>query len=322
MTAGFIIIDLEGPILSAEEREILQHPSVAGVILFSRNYEEPMQLRALTTAIKKAREGLWVAVDHEGGRVQRFRHGFTELPSMGHYGQQLQQNPDDAKQQLREMMTTAANELKSVGVNVNLAPVLDIDQGRNQVIGERSFGHDPATVITLGRVVIEALHAAGMPAIGKHFPGHGGVTGDSHQTLPVDERTREQIRIHDLLPFISLLSELDAVMPAHVVYSAFDAKPASSSRFWLTDVLREELAFDGVVISDDLSMVGAAAMGSYPDRALLSLEAGCDLLAICNNRAGAVAVIDALANYQNPASLERIRQFIVKYSFTTTRGNG
>jgi beta-N-acetylhexosaminidase len=318
---GFIVVDLEGPILSAEEREILQHPTVAGIILFSRNYEEPTQLRALTTAIKKSRDDLLIAVDQEGGRVQRFRQGFTELPSMGHYGQMLQQSPEQAKQQLRQTITTAAKELKSAGINVNLAPVLDIDQNRNEVIGARSFGHDPASVITLGKVAIDAMHAAQMPAVGKHFPGHGGVTGDSHQTLPCDERAREAIRINDLLPFISLLSDLDAIMPAHVIYSAFDANPACFSRYWLTDVLRREFDFNGVVISDDLSMLGAAAMGSYADRAMLALEAGCDLLSICNNRAGAVTVIDALANYQNHESSARIHQFISKYCVTTKRGN-
>lgn len=312
---GFILIDLEGPTLSAEERELLRHPSVAGIILFTRNYENPSQLRALTAEIKKCRPGLIIAADQEGGRVQRFRQGFTELPSMGHYGELFSKEPEAAKHELRQAIQLGANELKAAGVNVNLAPVLDIDQQRNTVIGARSFGHDPATVIILARVAIEALHAAGLPAVGKHFPGHGGVSGDSHQTLPQDERQKEEIRINELLPFVSLLSELDAVMPAHVVYKAFDDKPACFSRYWLTDVLRDELEFKGVVISDDLSMLGAAAMGSYADRASMAAEAGCDLLCVCNNRAGAITVIEAMSRYRNKPSLERIHQFVVKYGF-------
>lgn len=306
---GFIIIDLDGLALTIEERELLRHPCIAGVILFARNYESPAQLRALTIDVKKSREALFIAVDQEGGRVQRFRDGFTTLPSMRYFGEISQQQPQQAKLQLQQTITTAARELKSVGIDINLTPVLDIDQGRNAVIGERSFGDNPMLVIELGKIVIDALHAAHMPAIGKHFPGHGGVDADSHQTLPIDQRDQEAILAKDLCPFAQLLPYLDAIMPAHVVYPAFDATPASFSRYWLYEMLRQRLAYQGIVMSDDLTMGGAAVMGGYADRAALALEAGCDLLTICNNRAGVVAVIDSVSHYRNAESSDRMSLF-------------
>lgn len=307
-----MIIDLEGVSLTPEEREILEHPSVAGVILFTRNYEEPDQLRALTQQIKKRRPSLFIAVDHEGGRVQRFQEGFTRIPSMGHFGEIYLQDTQRAKLELQQIVRKAAAELKAVGIDLNLIPVLDINHGVSEVIGTRSFNEDPHTVTELARVVIEALHAEQMPAMGKHFPGHGGVSADSHHELPVDPRDPETIQRWDLLPFKQLCHTLDAIMPAHVVYSAFDSKPAGFSRFWLQDVLREQLGFKGVVISDDLTMVGAGVMGDYIDRAVHALEAGCDLIAVCNNRRGAITVIEGLASYKNSLSKERITEFLSK----------
>lgn len=305
---GFIILDFEKTALSAEDRELLKHPAVAGAILFTRNYENKKQLQALTKAIHQVRSDLLIATDQEGGRVQRFRHEFPALASMQSFGSK-------SKKELYQSILQMAQALRSVGINMNLAPVLDIDWGYNLVIGERSFGKEAAQVADLGQVAIDALHAANLPSVGKHFPGHGGANADSHQTLPVDTRDQQTIHQNDLLPFSKLLPSLDAIMPAHVVYSSFDPKPAGFSPFWLQTILREKLAFDGVVISDDLTMQGAAAMGDYIERAGLALDAGCDLLTVCNNRSGAIAIVDAFAKHQDAKAQARIQKLKSKYVF-------
>lgn len=308
----FAIVNVEGCALTNEDRELIQHPGVAGIILFARNYENHAQLRALTADINKTRDSLFITVDQEGGRVQRFLDGFTRLPSMQHWGELYQKNPHDAQTQLQTITHTMVSELKAVGVHMSLVPVLDVDQGISAVIGERSFGSNPQQVVALAKTVIATMHAAGMPTLGKHFPGHGGVAADSHQDLPIDQRDRQTINKCDLMPFIQLSARLDAVMPAHVIYNAFDPNPASFSPYWLNVVLRQQLQFNGVVISDDLTMQGAAAMGSYPERAQKALAAGCDLVMVCNNRDGATAVLDTLQNHQNPASKQRVATFIRK----------
>ena len=305
----FAIIDLEGTTLIAEERELLLNPGIAGIILFTRNYENLEQLRALTTSIKKINPSLFIAVDQEGGRVQRFREGFTDIPSMRHYGELYLRNPAQAKQALEKNIAIVAQELKNVGIGVNFTPVLDIDRADSQAIGERSFSADPQAVEDLASVVINTLHTNKMPAIGKHFPGHGSVVADSHASLPIDNRERQVIMNCDLKPYMVLSNSLDAIMPAHVVYSAFDSKPAGFSRYWLQAVLRQQLHFKGVIISDDLTMQGAAIMGDYLDRAMYALEAGCDLLTICNNRRGALTILDALEHHRNPESKARIERF-------------
>ncbi|WP_264769909.1 beta-N-acetylhexosaminidase [Coxiella burnetii] len=305
---GFAIIDLEGVALSPQERELLQHPQVAGVILFTRNYENPSQLRSLIQTIKKIRP-LFVAVDQEGGRVQRFHRGFTDLPSMRYFGECYQHDPLQARKHLENALKTLVHELKEVGIDVNMTPVLDIDQGKNEIIGERSFSGDPRVVEALGSVVIDTLHANRMPAVAKHFPGHGGVTADSHQALPIDERDPEAILQCDWIPFSALSSRLDAIMPTHIIYPAFDEKPATFSRYWLQDMLRQRLNFRGVIISDDLTMQGAAVIGDYPTRAAQALEAGCDLLTICNSREGVIAILDSLLHYRNPESQQRLLSF-------------
>lgn len=306
---SFAIIDLEGQSLSSEEHELLGHPIVAGVLLFSRNYENPTQLRSLTTDIKKINPSLFIGVDQEGGRVQRFRKGFTNLPSMRHFGQWYQHDSSAAKKNLTEKLQTVIRELKEAGIDVNFAPVLDIDHGQGEIIAERSFSSDPSIVEALGDFVIDLFHANHMPAIGKHFPGHGGVAADSHHSLPVDQRDQDTILNDDLFPFAKLSRKLDAIMPAHIVYTAFDPKPASFSRFWLQDMLRQRFAFQGVIISDDLTMAGAAVMGDHLDRAVHALQAGCDLLTICNDRQGVIAVLEGLLHYKNPESEERIKKW-------------
>ncbi len=312
-THGFIITDLDTHLLMPEERDILQHPSIAGIILFTRNYVNRKQLRELTKQIKQCRSDLFIAVDQEGGRVQRFREGFTPVPSMGEFGVLYQQDSNQAKKVLHQTIQTLSRELKTVGIDINLTPVLDIDLGVSTVIAGRSFGRDPMLVANLAQTLIDALHTEAMPAVGKHFPGHGGVVLDSHENLPVDTRTYQELEACDLIPFNRLCPSLDAVMPAHVIYAAADPKPACFSRYWLETVLRDSLRFQGVVMSDDLSMAGAASMGSYVDRSSLALEAGCNFLTICNNRKGAIEVIDGLNSHRpDEKAIERLGVFLQK----------
>lgn len=309
---SFLIIDLEGAELQQEEKVLLQHPAVAGVILFARNYESHDQLRALTASISSTHNRACILVDQEGGRVQRFRDEFSALPSMKYWGAMYQKDPKAAKKQLQQMTKTMVSELKSVGVHATLAPVLDVDLGVSEIIGERSFGSDPDLVTKVAEIVIDAMHAEGMPVTGKHYPGHGGVALDSHKTLPIDRREKHDIIESDLLPFKHLSRKLDAIMPAHVVYETFDDKPAGFSPFWLQEILRHQLQFQGVIISDDLAMKGAASLGDYTIRSQQALEAGCDLILVCNDRPGVEMVLDTVGHYKNAMSQQRVETFIRK----------
>ena len=312
MSYGCVIIDFSAYELNPEERELLKHPQVAGIILFTRNYHDQQQVTALIAEAKKIRPGLIVSVDHEGGRVQRFRPGFSVIPPMAHFGELYQKDPRLAEAELFKTTQLMVRELQAVGVNLNWAPVLDIAHGVSEIIGNRSFGANPEIVVHLAKIFIKACHELGMPVTGKHFPGHGGVAADSHLELPIDVRSLADIEAIDLKPFRELASSLDAIMPAHVVYSAVDPEPAGFSSYWLQSVLRQQLNFEGVIVSDDLTMAGAAMAGSYSDRAGLALQAGCDLLPVCNKREGAVEVLQSLENYQNTASQERLSIFIEK----------
>lgn len=302
-----LLIDLEGTELTLEDSELLLHPKVFGIILFTRNYHSIKQLQSLTKAIKTLRSDLFIAVDQEGGRVQRFRENFTILPAMQSFGEQYEKNPDLAKSRLQQTIRIMVEELQSVGVDFSLVPVLDINHDLSEIIGERSFHSNPNIVIELARIVIETMRQGGMPATGKHFPGHGGVVLDSHLSLPVDERSKQVLWETDLKPFAMLSQELDAIMPAHVVYPAVDSNPVGFSSIWLQTILRQQLKFNGVIISDDLSMAGAAAMGDYVTRAEKALSAGCDLLIICNNRKGVIEVLEATRGHTNANSQQRIR---------------
>ena len=268
------MMDLVRMELSAEERERLRHPLVGGVLLFTRNYESPEQLEALVREIHELRRPkLLIAVDHEGGRVQRFRSGFTRLPSAGAFGLLHERDPREARRLAELTGWLMAVELRAVGVDFSFAPVLDVDRGLSEVIGDRAFHHHPEVATTLARAFIQGMHRAGMAATGKHFPGHGGVRGDSHLTLPVDDRPYEEIAAEDMLPFERLCEQaLAAVMPAHVIYSRVDERPAGFSPVWIREVLRGRLGFQGVVFSDDLSMAGAEYAGGYPERARAALE--------------------------------------------------
>ena len=299
---GPVMLDVVGLSLTQVEQEKINHPNTGAVILFSRNYETPAQISQLIDSIRAARKGdILIAVDQEGGRVQRFQTGFTRLPPASYYAEM----PLLAESAGWLMAT----ELLSVGVDFSFAPVLDIDCGISQIIGDRSFSTDPDLATKLASLFRKGMHNAGMAATGKHFPGHGSVALDSHLTLPIDDRDLDTIRGKDFLPFIQLIKEgLEGIMPAHVLYPSIDPNPAGFSPFWIQQILRKELKFNGTVFSDDLSMAGAASAGDYPERARLAQEAGCDMLLVCNNPVTAEEVLDSLPITQDPLREQRLRR--------------
>lgn len=281
---GPVMIDVAGVRLTDEEKRRLSNPLVGAVILFRRNFESVAQLRALTDEIRALRSPhLLIAVDHEGGRVQRFLDGFTRLPPMRVLGEMWARSPDQARDTARAVGEVLAAELRASGVDLSFTPVLDLDHGVCAVIGNRSFHRDPQVVAELAAALIEGLAAGGMIACGKHFPGHGFVAGDSHHEIPVDHRDYAEIERDDLVPFARLVrAGLHAVMPAHVVYDHVDPNPAGFSPFWIGTVLRERLGFTGTLFSDDLCMEGAAGVGDIVARADAAFAAGCDMALVCN----------------------------------------
>ncbi len=291
---GRVIWDLKGTELTQEECEKLAHPQTGGIILFTRNYENPEQVQSLIQSIRALRENIIIAVDQEGGRVQRFKEGLTLLPPAGLLGLFYKKDPEGALKLAEQCGWLMASELSSLGVDLSFAPVLDINLGLSEVIGNRAYSDNPTEVVVLAQSFIMGMHLAGMAATGKHFPGHGGVLADSHLDLPIDNRSWEVIERCDLKPFQLLINHLDAIMPAHVVYSQCDDQPAGFSEFWLKSILREKLGFRGIIFSDDLSMEGAAGVGGYALRAQTALNAGCDLVLACNNPEGAAIVLEAL----------------------------
>lgn len=304
------MLDLEGLSLTPDEAAVLQSPEVGGLILFSRNYESTQQLDALMQSIRQVRPDLLVAVDQEGGRVQRFRQGFTRLPPMSVLGRRWQENPHQAIAQAHEIGWLMATELRRYDIDISFAPVLDLDWGHSSVIGDRAFGRMPEAVIELAGGIMAGMHEAGMAATGKHFPGHGWVEADSHLELPVDERGFDEIEQQDLRPFDALIRRgLDGLMPAHVVYRQVCSAPAGFSAFWLQQILRQRLRFDGVIFSDDLSMEGASLAGSYAERCDRALAAGCDMVLVCNHPEGAREVLEHLRQQPVRAShrLARMR---------------
>ena len=309
MTLGPLMIDLEGTVLQPEEREMLAHPSVGSVILFARNYAEPEQLTRLVADIHAVRSpALIVGVDHEGGRVQRFRAGFSKLPPLRRIGHEHDADPQAGAALARELGWLMAAELRAHGVDLSFAPCVDLDYGVSEVIGDRALHSDPAVVGALAVAYQAGMRSAGMSATAKHFPGHGAVVADSHHALPVDRRRLVDLDA-DIAPYRLLIANgLAGVMVAHVLYPEVDSVPASASARWIRGILREELRFQGVVFADDLSMVGAAAVGGIVERAERALDAGCDVLPVCNHRPSAIAVIEGLKAAPDPvAALRRVR---------------
>ncbi len=309
MRLGQLMLGLEGTALSALEREWLKLPQVGGVILFERNFRSAEQLAGLTAEIHAMRSpSLVIAVDQEGGRVQRFREPFTRLPPAASLGRLYDRDPELASESARKVGWLMASELLSVGVDHSFAPVLDLDRGISSVIGDRALHRDPEVVAQLGACWIRGMHEAGMAATGKHFPGHGAVAPDSHRELPIDNRPELELRDSDMRPFETLIGQglLDALMTAHVAYPEADIQPASFSAHWVSTVLREDMGFDGAVIADDLGMEGAAAIGDLPARARVALEAGCDLVMLCNLLEATPDVLAALPDEPPADSARRI----------------
>jgi beta-N-acetylhexosaminidase len=308
MSLGPVMLDLEGTSISAQERQILNHPAVGGVILFTRNYRSLEQLETLCGELHDIRTPpLLTAVDHEGGRVQRFKEGFTHLPPAAWYGDQYLNNAERGIELAQLGGWLMASELRSCGVDFSFAPVLDIGFGVSDVIGDRAFSARTDIVARLAQAWMQGAHEAGMAVVGKHFPGHGGVKADSHLSLPIDQRRLEDLEMEDLRPFdLMIRAGMEAIMPAHVIYSRIDKGLAGFSSFWLKRVLRQQLRFQGVIFSDDLNMAAAKEAGGYGDRAAAALSAGCDMVLICNNRPAALEILARLKDYNDPAAHVRL----------------
>jgi len=310
MALGPVIVDVAGLRLDDEDRARLTHPLVGGIILFARNFESPAQVKTLTSEIRSLRSPeLLICVDHEGGRVQRFRDGFTPIPPMRRVGRLWDSDRAAAVRAAEGVGHAIGVELGAHGVDFSFTPVLDLDYGASSVIGDRSFHASPEAVGALGAALVRGLLAAGMGAVGKHFPGHGYATGDSHVAIPTDERPFEEIMATDVAPYRpAIAAGLSGIMPAHVIYPAVDPSPAGFSEYWLKDVLRKQLAFDGLIFSDDLSMEGASAAGGMRERALAALGAGCDVVLVCNAPAAADELLSTLPGREYASTrLEHMR---------------
>lgn len=300
MKPGPLVIDIKGFTLTAADRELLRHPMVGMVILFARNYESPEQLKQLTAQIHALRSPLLIAVDHEGGRVQRFRKGFTAIPAMATLGQLWGRDVLLACRAAVSAGYVMAAELRAHGVDLTFAPVLDLEWQRSSVIGDRALHSDARTVAMLANHLCHGMALAGMANCGKHFPGHGWPEADSHHAIPTDERALDAILRHDAAPYRWLGASLASVMPAHVVYQQVDPMPAGFSRRWLRDILRGRLGFTGAVFSDDLSMEGARVAGDVVQSGQAALEAGCDFILVCNDTAAAERALSGVRWASSP----------------------
>jgi len=298
---SFLFLDLDGVELTAEEKELLQHPAVVGVILFSRNYVSVEQVTALCRSIRQCKPNLLIAVDQEGGRVQRFQKDFVVLPNLALFGKHYEESPARAADLLRSFCYILSNELLAVGVDFSFAPVIDRYDPHSKVIAERAFHRDPRIITALTETYLTATHATGMACVAKHYPGHGSVVADTHHEIAIDPRSLPEIANTDLLPFQQAIAYgLDAVMCGHVIYSTVDEYPAGFSTIWLQDILRKQLQFKGIIFSDDLTMRGAGDGTTIVNRANAALAAGCDVLLICNNRSALINVLDRVPYAATP----------------------
>ncbi len=305
---GALMLDIAGTALTQEDIELLQAPQVGGMILFARNIESPAQVRALTDHMRQIRPDILIAVDQEGGRVQRLKQGFTLLPAMGRFGELYQTQPEQALQLAEQCGWLMATEVLAVGIDFSFAPVLDLN-AISDVIGDRAFAKTIQAIIPLAGAFLSGMRRAGMASTGKHFPGHGSVKADSHIAAAIDSRTYQEIYQQDMQSFIQLMPQLDALMPAHVIYEQVDPNPAGFSPYWIQQILRQQLNFDGVLFSDDLSMQAACVAGGADARIRAALDAGCDMGLVCNDRAAACLALDAIQSYAlpNQGRLERMR---------------
>ncbi len=308
MSLGPVMLDIDGLALSPADRDLLREPAVGGVILFTRNFESPDQIADLVQDIRALRSPpLLIAVDHEGGRVQRFRNGFTAIPPMRRIGREYDRDAESGLQAAREAGWMIGSELRSVGIDLCFAPCVDLDWGVSEIIGNRAFHNKPDVVGELAGAFSRGLRSAGMVAVGKHFPGHGAVLADSHLKLPVDRREYGLV-LDDMRPYERLIANgaLAGVMLAHIIYTQMDTMPAGFSEYWIQRELRSRLGFGGAVFCDDLSMKATRDYGSMAKRARLALDAGCDMVMVCNDRDAAQQAVAALSEYSNPLSLVRL----------------
>lgn len=314
---GALMLDIAGHALSTEDIHILSNPQVGGVILFSRNIDSPAQVKQLTDHIRQIRPELLIAVDQEGGRVQRLKQGFTRLPAMGKFGELYQNNPEEALDLAEQCGWLLATEVLAVGIDFSFAPVLDLNN-ISDVIGDRSFSNQIKHVVVLADAFIHGMQRAGMATTGKHFPGHGSVKADSHVAAALDHRSYDEIAETDMQTFVTLMPKLNALMPAHVIYPQVDRNPAGFSRYWIQEILRKQLKFEGVLFSDDLTMQAACVAGGADARILAALEAGCDMGLVCNNRADAILALDAIKEkpLPNQERLGRMKAKIPELNIT------
>ena len=305
---GALMLDIAGTELTQEDIELLKSPQVGGMILFGRNIESPQQVRALTDHMRSIRPDILIAVDQEGGRVQRLKQGFTLLPAMGKFGQLYLSEPEKALDLAEQCGWLMATEVLAVGIDFSFAPVLDLND-ISDVIGDRAFAQNMQDIVPLASAFLKGMKRAGMASTGKHFPGHGSVKADSHVAAAIDSRSYDEIYKKDMQSFIQLQDQLDALMPAHVIYENVDPNPAGFSAYWIQQILRKELNFDGVLFSDDLSMQAACVAGGADARIQAALNAGCDMGLVCNNRASACIALAGIENLPlpNQQRLERMR---------------
>ena len=308
MMLGPLMVDLEGTTISETENNLLLKPEVGGVILFTRNFDSVEQLTDLVTDIHSMRgPKLLIAVDHEGGRVQRFHEGFSRIPAAAVYASAAQGDIEKSRYLAENAGWLMAVELRACGIDFSFAPVLDLAHGLSGVIGDRAFHSQADVVATIAYAFMHGMNKAGMQAVGKHFPGHGGVVEDSHVAMPVDHRELDGLLASDIVPFVRMIeNKLAAIMPAHVIYDKVDTKPAGYSSFWIERILRQRFNFQGVIFSDDLSMEAACVAGGYGERAAAALAAGCDMALLCNHLAGAIEAAEFIAGYCNPTSQSRL----------------